>query len=228
MSINVKQVLFRLSFTALIPLVSFIHYSLNTYRDGVRVLKTALDDSIPLVSFFAIPYLFWFAYIFLALLFFAINDGRYYFKLLFSIVTGMLTSFVFFIFFPTTVPRPEIISDDFMSSLVKIIYSFDNPYNVFPSIHVVNAVLVSAFLLSYSIQFLWNTNKYYANMLIIYSIVNGIMISLSTVFIKQHYIPDVVAGTVIALFYYMIFNHGYQWNIKTTRRIPSKDYPPAL
>lgn len=228
MSNKVLQVLIRLSFTALIPLVSFIHFSLNTYRDGVRVLKTSLDDSIPLVSFFAIPYLFWFAYIFFALIFFAIKDKKYYFRLLLSIVTGMLTSFVFFIFFPTTVPRPEILADDFLSSLVKYIYSFDNPYNVFPSIHVVNAVLVSAFLFSYAKRCLWNANRNYAVAMIIYSSVNCILISMSTVFIKQHYIPDVIAGAAIGLFYYVLFSHSQRFNINTAKRVLSKDYTTAV
>lgn len=228
MSRGALQVLFRLCFAALIPLVSFIHYSLNKYRDGVRVLKTALDDSIPMISFFAIPYLYWFGYIFLALLYFAFREGKYYYRLLMSIVSGMLTSFVFFIFFPTTVPRPEILTEDFFSRIVKYIYAMDNPYNVFPSIHVLNAVLVSAFLLSYVKRCLWNTNRKHAIVLILISTVSGITISLSTVFIKQHYIPDVIGGAVLAIFYYVIFNHGHRLKIHTSSRSLSRDYPHAL
>lgn len=122
-----------------------------------------------------------------------INEGTY-FRLLISLSVGMIICYVTFYIFPTTVPRPTIISNDIFSRLVLIIYQNDNPYNCFPSVHVVNAMIVAIYV---------NREEKFNKIIKIISSLVAILIVLSTMFIKQHVFVDVVSGIIVAYAVYM-------------------------
>lgn len=193
------NIIIRILFMLSIPLISVIHVMLNRNRGTTHIIKTLLDDRIPFNKFFVIPYIYWFGFVFIILLYFAVVDYNYYYRLLTSILCGMLVCFTIYYFFPTTVPRPVIIGDDSLSKLVRYIYSRDNPYNCFPSIHVLNAMLVTLFFC-----------KYYKG-IILKGIAVGscVLISLSTLFIKQHYTPDVLSSILLSTTLYAIFGSDY-------------------
>ena len=211
MSNKIIQVLFRLCFAISIPLATIIHISLNKPRSGVHVMKIFIDDIIPINRYFAIPYLFMFLFITISLLYFAIVDSKIYFRLLSSIVCGMLICFAVYYIFPTTVPRPEILGNDLFSNLVKDIYANDNPYNCFPSIHVLSSFLPILFAFKY------NKSSFMKG----FTLIGGIMISLSTLFIKQHYFLDAVASIVLGTILYLVFTH-VEIGIKLTQRTTSE------
>ena len=76
-------------------------------------------------------------------------------------------------------------------------YKYDTPTNVFPSMHVYNAI-GGAFSISYSKRFSkgWKINSH----------VIAVSIVLSTMFIKQHSVTDVVSGIALALvMYYIVY-----------------------
>lgn len=196
-----SQLILRISFMLSIPLISIIHVMLNRDSGTSHIIKTLLDDMIPFNKFFVIPYIYWFGFVFIVLLYFAIVDNNYYYRLLASILSGMLICFAIYYFYPTTVPRPDVIGDDGLSRLVRYIYSRDNPYNCFPSIHVLNAMLVTLFFC-----------KYHKG-IILRGIAIGscILINLSTLFMKQHYIPDVLASILLSTTLYVLFGSDYLW-----------------
>lgn len=209
MSDKNRQVMIRICCMIIIPLVSIIHVALNTYRENMHNISIILDDWIPFVPAFSIPYLYWFLYVFAGLLYFAIMDGKYYFRLLGSIVVGMCLSFVFFYFYPTTVVRPEILGNGLMERSVAYIYSMDNPYNCFPSIHVLNAMLVTMFLCSYRKSLrVWGV-----------SIFSCAAIILSTLFVKQHYVLDAVGGIILSTGVYLFFMNENFWNSIPMQRV---------
>jgi len=199
-----RQILIRTFFMLIIPLISMIHIALNVYRDNTKEISTALDSLIPFLSPFVIPYVYWFLYVFVGLLYLAVTDGRKYFGLLFSIVSGMLVSFVIFYFYPTTVERPEIIGQGFFNYAMRIVYGSDNPYNCFPSIHVLNATLVTLFLMSREKSMKYN----------LWALISCILINLSTLFVKQHVVLDLVAGVTLAVIMYMLWSNDKVWQIK--------------
>lgn len=184
---KVKQVLIRMSWALSIPLVSLIHILSNRYRDNTHLLKTVIDDYIPFCKLFILPYLSWKIYIFAVLLFLAIVNGRYYYRLVVSLVAGMLLSCLIFYFYPTTVIRPEVVGSDFLSQLVRFVYRMDNPYNCFPSLHVVYTFLATVFFLAY----------YRGKVLRILSLTAAFLISISTLLVKQHYFPDVILALLV-------------------------------
>ena len=91
-------------------------------------------------------------------------------------------------FLPTTLARPEVIGTDLCSRLVRLIYTFDPPVNLFPSIHCLESwcCIRASFLLKKS-------NRTYQTATLIMSL--GVF--ASTLFIKQHVIADVFGGIVV-------------------------------
>jgi len=89
--------------------------------------------------------------------------------------------------------RPPIpTSTDFLTTLVlKITYYFDEPaLNCFPSIHC---------LFCFQVIFSYITTKTINNKYKIFIITFAILIIISTVLVKQHYIFDVFASLLITI-----------------------------
>ena len=96
--------------------------------------------------------------------------------------------------------RPDLASvAGFGVDVTRFYYIIDMPYNCFPSLHVsypTMAALVS-----------WRHHRYSSAMFIVMTIV----IAASVVFVKQHYIMDVVAGAVTAVILYSIVLVTEKW-----------------
>jgi membrane-associated phospholipid phosphatase len=193
-----KSIVKRAMFAISIPLISILYPILNQERGEVFIIKTCIDNFIPFNKYFIIPYIGWYLYvgIFVALVC-ILNEARYY-KLIISICVGMGICYVIYYIFPTHVPRPIILENDFFSNLVKCIYSRDNPYNCLPSIHVLNSMIVAINVCA--------EEKMNSVFKIISSII-AILIILSTMFIKQHYIADAISSIALSYFLYFIFEH---------------------
>ena len=189
------QIAKRISFSLIIILLSTVHISLNKNRGYANDVGISIDKFLPFYEAFVLPYLFWFLYMVSGIIFLAIYDSKLYFKLVACISIGMSICFVVFYFFPTTVPRPEVIGGGVLNDLVRMVYSHDNPFNCFPSIHVLNTLLLTFFLCKFEKGgFGLKT----------YAVLSYVLITLSTFFIKQHYVLDAVAATLLAVIIYGI------------------------
>ena len=94
----------------------------------------------------------------------------------------------FFVVDPTAAPRPaEVNGEGFAVWGLRFLYSSDPPYNCFPSLHVAHS-FVSA-LASYRVH----------RGVGIAATVCALLVGLSTLYTKQHYIADVLAGIGLAL-----------------------------
>ena len=186
----------------LIPIASLVHVYLNRNRQGTHVIKTFIDDMIPFNKYFSAPYQLMVVFISIVLIFFAIVDYKYYFKLLLSVLMGMFICFIIFYFFPTTVTRPNVIGDDFFFNLTRSIYATDNPYDCFPSIHVLSAYLPFLFIFKYNKSVIMK----------IYTFIGFITITLSTFFIKQHYVLDAVASIIIGTGLFVVLTNYKIWS----------------
>ena len=85
--------------------------------------------------------------------------------------------------------RPEVtMANDWIMELVSFYFWIDHPYNLFPSMHL-SASFFSAFYCMRRGQiFGWIT------------MIMAIIVGVSVVLLKQHYILDVVAGFFVAWF----------------------------
>ena len=95
--------------------------------------------------------------------------------------------------FPTAIVRPEVLATNIFNRLVLFIYSIDGILNCFPSEHVTFSVLANLVLLK--------INKKLAY----YLIPLTVLIVLATVFIGQHFVPDIFAGLVLAYVSYLVY-----------------------
>jgi len=190
---------YRILFIILIPMAQGIYFFLNLTTTRAYDITIFLDKLIPFNEWFIIPYVFWYVYTFGTLLLLAYFDHKTYFKLLFSILIGMMVCFVVYYMFPTTVPRPNVASDNILQRMVHIIYCNDKPYNCFPSIHMLDTLLITMFLFKYS-----NSLP-----LRISTAVVCISIYLSTLFVKQHSILDAAASTILGLILFFIFESEF-------------------
>lgn len=120
----------------------------------------------------------------------------------------------FFVAYPTAAPRPtQVTGEGFAVWGLRALYAADPPHNCFPSLHVAHS-LVSALAVS----------RVHRRLGLI-ACVSGLLVALSTLFTKQHYVLDVTAGVVLALVAYGTFLASYP-----AERIPEFDrrVAPAL
>jgi membrane-associated phospholipid phosphatase len=106
----------------------------------------------------------------------------------------MVLSYSIFLVYPTTAPRPDAVAGEgFAAWTLRIAYSLDPPYNCFPSLHVAYA-FVSAFACA-------RVHRGVG----LAAVAWAALIGVSTVFTKQHYVADVIAGTAAAGVAYVLF-----------------------
>jgi membrane-associated phospholipid phosphatase len=203
-----------LLFLLVIPLLARIYEILNYRSDKAVDIGTSIDQAVPFLSVFIIPYILWYGYIFCYLVYFCFKDTKVYFKTLIIIVVAELICFVIYFFFQTTVPRPTIAGDNIFNNLVLWIYSKDRPFNCFPSIHVLTTFLIM--LASLHIK-----NKHLLNNLMIH--VLGSLIIISTLFVKQHVIFDMIGSMFLVTFLYGIAFELMSFSQKSETAVYVKD-----
>jgi len=199
----------------LIPVVSTGYGLLNNDGRTIHTLATPLDTHTPFIKIFIIPYILWYAFILICLFYFYLRNKQTYYISLTSLIVGELICYAIYYFFQTTTPRPVIDGNDLLSTLIRMIYRNDEPYNCFPSIHVFTTSIMLVGILKSSF-------RNYVNVLLIS--INSILIILSTIFIKQHVILDVVSGIGLACLTYPIFEIIYKKWAEKQRTIFATKY----
>ena len=168
----------------------------NTPRERVYDLTLGIDGLIPFTKEFIVFYYIWYAFLAVTIIGLFLKDRDNYFRYLKGLSLGLIGAYFTYTFFQSTVPRPEVIGDDIFSALVRQIYAIDNPYNCFPSIHVFATVYGSLVISRSSFK-----NKVFKGAIYI----TGILIILSTLFVKQHVVLDAVGGSALAYLVYMLY-----------------------
>jgi membrane-associated phospholipid phosphatase len=168
---------------------------------GFRLLLDGLDDAIPFIPEMVIFYrYFFYAMVVLTMLYFAFVDNSRGYALGWSLVIVNAIALVFYIVLPvsTYVWRQDLLAHpiigNFWATQVYDIYSIDTPFNCFPSLHA--AVSVLCFYTWYQYRRLRPSRAIKIVAVLTFVIAAGII--LSTLFIKQHYIADEIAGIVLA------------------------------
>ena len=175
------------------------------------VIHTAVDDVIPFVPVFIIPYLLWFPYVaFFCLLLLFREEGAYH-RLCATLVIGMTVFIAVSVIFPNIhLLRPEVLpGDDIFARMVGMLYAMDTPTNLTPSIHVFNSLCVIASVWKW--DWVAEDGTVYSDRVRrlgrISATVLGILITLSTMLIKQHSFSDVVIAAVFFFFTYALVYH---------------------
>ncbi len=172
------------------PLFSLV-FQLLEHRQGIEwiAVRSRFDGMIPFCEYFIIPYYFWFVYLVWMLVytfFFDIPSFKKY--MTFIIISYSLTCLIYVIIPTEQNLRIDLSerSNVFEDLVWQLQTSIDNNKNVCPSLHVTGsfAVLFTA----------WNSERYRSVFWRAVFIAITVLISVSTVFLKQHSIIDIAAA----------------------------------
>mgnify|MGYP000961112352 CR=1 FL=1 len=173
-------------------IVTALYPVFNKPLDSVETtpcLHSAIDERIVFSPAWIIPYVIWYFFLPSVALTLMFKDKKQCGITLLTMTLGVLFCYLTYSFFQTQVPRPDVPGADLFSRLVRLIYSIDQPYNAFPSIHV---------LVTYALM-LGTAKAQGINKAAKAAIwVVGWSIILSTVFVKQHVAADILGGIVVA------------------------------
>ncbi len=173
-----------------------------------NVIHMAIDDYIPFVEFFILPYLLWFGYVAYAVFYFFFKSKTDYYKLCIFLFTGMTIFLIISTLYPNGhYLRPHTFErDNFCVQLVQWLYATDTPTNLFPSIHVYNSLGVH-FAICNSESFRGNKKARFGSFLLMSSII------LATMFLKQHSVFDVITAFVMAaVMYSFVYGRNFQFS----------------
>ena len=152
----------------------------HAVQSDYYVVHCALDDRIPFCEWFIFPYCLWHPLLFAMTIYLAFWDAENFKRYMAFIAIGFIPVILFDWAFPNGQElRPVVFeSENIAIWLVRQIYAADTNTNVFPSMHVIgSAALVAATLYTPSLR---------KHKLHLVAIPVGLLICISTVFVKQH------------------------------------------
>ncbi len=156
-----------------------------------------LDRAIPLQPAWALVY--GALYLFLILLpVFTVREEEHLRRTVWAYLSVWIIAYLSFFLYPTIAPRTDVVAGDgFAAWGLRFLYGADPPYNCFPSLHVAHS-FVSALTC-------WRVHREVG----IVAVVSAALVAISTLFTKQHYIVDVLAGVFLALVAWAVFLRGF-------------------
>lgn len=194
--------IFSPQFKHLLLLVYWVVYSLlflfieRGLKLDYNIIECSLDRKIPFCEFLVIPYYLWFAFLVFIHLYTLLFDIPAFKKLMYFIIIANTATVIFYIIYPNMqVLRPtEFARDNIFVDIVKNLYVIDTNTNVCPSLHVIDsfAVLFAGWRAKGLNKPLWR---------IIFLILT-VLISISTVFLKQHSVIDIIFALALCLAVY--------------------------
>ncbi len=161
-----------------------------------HVITSPLDKYIPFCEFFVIPYYFWFVFILWIMVYSFFYDVDAFKKFSWFVIITYSIALLTYIIYPNEQQlRPDSFErDNIFTQIVQLLYFSDTNTDVFPSVHIIGsfAVLFTA----------WHSKRYSTVLWRIAFVFMTLIISVSTLFLKQHSFSDVLAGTVISFVFY--------------------------
>ena len=152
------------------------------------VSYTLLDDYIPFVPAFVLPYCMWYPYLIGTGIFLMLRDRENFLRYMYFIMAGFTSALLFCLLVPNGQDlRPTVfVQDNVFTQLISLIYAADTNTNVFPSMHVIGCA-AAVFAAFKSVEM---------SRLRVPSLILSLFICASTVLIKQHSVLDVIGAAV--------------------------------
>lgn len=177
----------RLLLTAIVLAQWVFLYNLINWgtllRSSIFVIETPLDRAVPMST----PWIFVYTMAYPCCLapVFLLSLPRLRVACL-AYTISIMSSLVMFMLMPVGIVRPEPQPGDYGLLLLTVTRAIDQPFNCFPSLHV-SLDFIAAFVT-------WTEHPRAGAALLALASV----ISVSTLFVKQHYVLDLVAGVLLA------------------------------
>ncbi len=169
--------------------------------ESCHVIHCALDDAIPFCEGFLIPYCYWYFLIVYSLLSFMLYDVVSFKRLQIYIMITQGVAMLVYILWPSVQQlRPEAFArDNLLTRLMAFIYAFDTPTGVCPSLHVAYSMGIAS---------VWGRARDAGMGKKLFMIASAVVISISTAFVKQHSVVDILAAVPLGLLAeYLVFGN---------------------
>ena len=166
-----------------------------------HLIHSLVDDKIPFCEYFIIPYVIWYFFLLGTVLYFtfACGSNKEYYQFLGTLGVGMTLFLIISYVYPNGQNlRPELTGDGVFIQAVQFLYKIDTPTNIFPSMHVFNATASCVALLQ---NRQCRKHKIFSGGILVLTI----SIILSTMFLKQHSVADVLTALILNIVCYQVF-----------------------
>ena len=175
----------------------------NAYLDTVFDPEIALDRQIPVWNWTILPYALLYMFYPATLLLCPKDDRGYSELVVFMQMLIMVTAFccVIFLVLPAEIDLRDQIDWDSMNAWETLLFEFihmsDNPWNAWPSLHIVHSYLLARAMTVWIMRkrgdspILWN-----AVLVTVWT--EWTLLSVSILTTKQHYLFDLLAGIIVA------------------------------
>lgn len=168
-----------------------LYWFIKLFQHNPIYINYYLDDKIPYWGWLVYIYNMFYPFSILAFCLLYKSDEKAYYKGIISCAIAVIICDIIYLFIPTIMYRPITPSYDPLTNLVlKITYLFDDPpLNCFPSLHCV-----------FCFQVIFSSIKSKCNIKRkIWLIIGACLIILSTLFVKQHFIYDIISAFLVSL-----------------------------
>ncbi len=150
-------------------------------------IHSVLDDRIPFNELFVIPYVTWYLLIVASLLYFLLYEVEQFKRLQTYIIVTQVVAIIIYILLPSRQDlRPAVFPrDNFLTDIVRLIYSLDTNTGVCPSLHVAYSLGIAS---------TWLRDRSTGPGLRIFITLYSLLICISVAFVKQHSVLDIAAA----------------------------------
>lgn len=172
-----------------------------------------LDDIIPFNEYFLVFYCGWYVLVFGSLVYYFFYDVQRFRELDLYIFTTQMAAMACYIFWPSRQDlRPEVFPrENVFTWIMGLIYTFDTNTGVCPSLHVAYSLAIVSVMVKDD-----QLKKPFKVLVTCFCL----MVCLSTAFVKQHSVVDIIAALpVVLLGEVLIYGKSY-WAPKL-HRVPA-------
>lgn len=176
---------------------ALMYFSIKSIITNYNMINSVIK-SVPLIKHFVLFYDLWYPFIIINTFIVYKYDKKLFNFLIVTMLIGAFMSHVTFIIYPTMLERPTIEVKNIIDWILDFTYKTDTPaVNCLPSMHC-----VYCFITSYYILKIENMNPKIKLSIVTFSI----LIVLSTIFIKQHIVEDVILALIYTIVAIIIVN----------------------
>lgn len=161
------------------------------FQHNYHVLNWQIDSRIPFIAGWIYPYLFFFVYMVVCYSYLFIQDRGSYYRACKMAIIGAIITYIVFVCYPTEmIDERNLCNVDLLTQwLCRITFAADYPaINCFPSLHCIDT-----FIVVHAVCVSKNTRLWVKCVIVAVSV----LIVLSILFTKQHYLIDILGAFIV-------------------------------